>query len=136
MQKYTFGNLELVHDIPNNVVSVIWHGFVKTDDYKQACEKILLLIAPHKTYKYLYDQRKMGIMKPEDVEWTTQQYYPRYFAITGRHQKSAVVVSDSIFGEASVKKLVSNLDQIQTKDSLLNQYFKDTASAQKWLLSE
>lgn len=134
MQRYTFGNIEVTFSAAENILYMTWHGFAKTPDYKEACEKILEVTVPHKAYKFLYDQRKMGVMKNEDVEWTTNSFYPRYYAAVGRHQKSAVVVSESIFGEMAVKKIVNGLDKIETEDSLQNKFFSDTEEAKKWLL--
>ena len=139
-QVFSFGNVELSHDSQANIIIMVHKGFAKSSDFRAACEKTLEIIAKHKTYKMLIDQRKMGDLSHEYVLWLTNNYYAREYAILKRRMQMALVMPESAFGMVTAQVVTSEVTKGMSSrqdDTYENspRTFMEPEAARHWLLS-
>ncbi len=60
-----------------------------------------------------------------------EDWYPRSVKLLGNTRRSAILVSKNVFGELTVKKAMSTLQQSQHLEA---SYFTDIDAARSWLL--
>jgi len=137
-EKISVEKVDIILHKDHNYLEMYWQGSINSETYKKACLTVLDMLRKYPTHKFLYDQRNMGIISVADTKWTYEEYYPVYLEIVGKHKKSAVVLSSSVFGEFSVKNLVNGIAKTKNTDEdvLVNQYFEDREKAIEWLIED
>lgn len=66
---YPFLNL-LLHAGPNPVMETEWLGFAGSTDFRAALLETLRLARLHKVTGWVADDRRLGAVRPKDLEWT------------------------------------------------------------------
>lgn len=136
--KIKIDKIDIIVHTDSKYIEMTWNGSTNSDIYKKACLEMLEVVKKHPFYKFLYDQRLMGVISSDNTKWTYEEYYPVYMQTVGRHKKSAVILSSNAFGEFSVKKLVGGIEKTKNTDEdvLVNHFFKDKESAIEWLITD
>ena len=137
-QKVSIGKIDIIVHEEDQFIEMTWNSSTTSEIYRTACLKLLEVVKKYPFHKFLYDQRNMGVISQADTKWSYEEYYPAYMQIVGRHKKSAVILSSSVFGEFSVKNLVGGIEKTKNteEDILVNQYFKEKEPAIEWLIKD
>ena len=69
---YPFLNL-LLHSGPHAVLETEWLGFAGSADFRQALEEAVRQARQHHVTGWVADDRRLGAVRPKDLEWTHQQ---------------------------------------------------------------
>ncbi len=110
---YTIQHTLLEVEPQHKLLAVIWTRPVLNQAYWELWEAILPIARDFKVTRWLLDQRKMGAMMPADMEWVVADWYPRSVKLLGSYCRSAMIVSQNVFGELTVKKGITTLHQQQ-----------------------
>ncbi|MEO8085835.1 MAG: hypothetical protein ABI763_03390 [Bacteroidota bacterium] len=73
------------------------------------------------------DARKMQLIIPKDIEWISENWYPR--ALNAGWRYEALVVTDYTFNSVAVRKIVRTYDEKKLKTA----YFKTLPGAYEWV---
>jgi len=73
------------------------------------------------------DARKMQMIIPKDIQWTSEKWYPRALAAGWRYE--ALVVTDYTFNLVAVRKIVRTYDEKKLRTA----YFKTLPGAYEWV---
>lgn len=73
------------------------------------------------------DARKMNVINNADIQWISENWYPRALAAGFRYE--ALVVTDYTFNTVSIKKIVRTYDD----QKLTTAYFKTLPGAYAWV---
>ncbi len=118
-QIYYLSDLKCVH--------LNWNGYANSENFREACNFSLELLAENKADKMIADNTKAKIVKQEDQTWMNEDWFLRAFGLGFR--TSAVVVAKDIFRDLSVKKIVNELD----KNLFTVQFFATLEDAKQWI---
>jgi hypothetical protein len=66
---YPYLNL-LLHTGSRNVLETEWLGFAGSTDFRAALTEALKLARLHHTTGWVADDRRLGAVRPKDLEWT------------------------------------------------------------------
>lgn len=108
-------------------IQVEWKGYATNREYLEILAKQLALTKQKKADKILYDLRKIGVVSAENQQYTNEVYFPQMAQANSK--RAAIVVPESIFGEASVNSILGKKNEALFEAEL----FKDTDSARQWL---
>jgi hypothetical protein len=75
------------------------------------------------------DARQMQVISREDIQWISENWYPRALAAGFRFE--ALVVTDYTFNAVTVRKIVRTYDEHKLKTA----YFKTMPGAYEWVQS-
>ncbi len=130
-KSFTIKNTLIQVEPLNHLLLVVWTRAIMHQDYRELWDAILPIAQQYQVTRWLLDQRLMGAMSPQDMQWVVEDWYPRSVRLLGNTRRSAILVSKNVFGELTVKKAMSNLKQSQNLDMA---YFTDIDAARSWLL--
>lgn len=80
-----------------------------------------------KTGVVIADARKMHMINAEDMQWISENWYPR--ALAAGFSFEALVVTDYTFNLVTIKKIVRTYDERKLKTG----YFKTLPAAYEWV---
>ena len=131
MEIYQSKNVTLSYDDETGILTHTWHEYSPSKEYQECLEKSFEMMCKHHAKKWIFDQKKVKVISPQDQKWVVEVWTPKVIRKLGRGIKSAVILGENIFGEVSIKNLVdATTHQVETK------FFEDIETAQKWLLEE
>jgi hypothetical protein len=67
---YPFLNLVLHSGGPHNVLETEWLGFAGSTEFRAALTEALRLARLHRVTGWVADDRRLGAVRPKDLEWT------------------------------------------------------------------
>lgn len=127
--KYDKTHCKIYHENDPNCIRLVWNGFAKPEDFKEACNAALDLLVEHKTSKLIVDNRNSAVVSKDNQEWLAQVWYPMAYA--KGYRTSAVIVGDNALNQISIKKIEAS----RTGGEFNTQHFQDIESAKNWLKS-
>ncbi|MEP2023280.1 MAG: hypothetical protein ABJH98_05805 [Reichenbachiella sp.] len=126
--KYDKEYCQIYHEQDPNCIRLVWDGFSKPEEFREACNYVLDLLVEYGTGSLIVDNRKSTVISKENQEWLSQEWYP--LAYTKGYRTSAVIVGDNSLNKISIKK-IENL-----RDGAFNtKHFEEIESAKDWLKS-
>jgi hypothetical protein len=112
----------------------IVHHEIKQFISGQAFRELLLtgtdILTKHKATKWLSDDRSNAVLRPEDVEWSHQHWFPQT-ALAG-WKFWAIVRPDKMVGQVTMKNLATTYG----KYGITSKSFTDPKDAMWWLESQ
>jgi len=81
----------------------------------------------HRAEKWLSDDRKCPVVRPEDIDWGDAEWFPRTAAAGWKYW--AIVRPQKLVGQAVVKEL----SEKYARQGVTSQWFEDPADALWWL---
>lgn len=112
-------------DIP--CVHLDWSGFVSGEKFRETCDAALELLQDKRVDKVIADNSKAKLVPLEDQQWMKDEWFPK--AYKAGYRTSAIVESENIFNEVSVKSIVNKMDD----GKFTVQYFHNLDRAKQWL---
>lgn len=114
-----------LEDIP--CVCLEWNGFTQGRYFREACNAALQLLKEKQANKMLADNRRGKIVSLEDQRWLTDEWFTE--AYNAGYRTSAVVESENLFNEVTVKNIVNQMEG----GKFTAQYFQNIDKAKQWL---
>jgi hypothetical protein len=98
--------IELVNN--SSTILLTWKGFIPSEIYRESLNKSLEIAKKYKIKKWISDIKQIKVVGVKDQEWAGTDWLSR--AVTsGCYQKQGVIMADDIFGQASAKKILTNI---------------------------
>ena len=110
-----------------NAVILEWFGYASHEEFTEACNFSLELMARNKGSKMIANNLKSEVVNPKNQDWLTTVWFPK--AYTQGYRISAVIISKSAFNQIIVKQIVNKMD----KEKFTVQFFTTMQEAVKWL---
>lgn len=104
-----------------------WHGFAKSERFREACNNALKLMIDKKSHKIIADNRDAKVIKMKDQQWLHEEWMSK--AYERGYRTSAVIVSKNLFNDVAVKEIVNQMD----KGKFSVHFFTDLDQAKDWL---
>jgi hypothetical protein len=82
----------------------------------------------------IWDLRNAEVIAKEDQDWTVNEWQPKAIALG--YRRGAIVVPENVFGQLSVKKVISQVQSANADEDLAIQYFSNAPSAYEWMKAE
>lgn len=120
---------ELRHDPDAACVEMIWQGYLTSDAFRAANERVLALIAKTGVNKLLGDVTHFTLIGAEDQRWLNENWIPRIIAAGLR--TCALVQPLYYFNRVAVESVGGRVDP----QRLTVRYFSDPDEARAWLRS-
>lgn len=112
-----------------NAPKLTWTGFAEGEQFREGLRKGLELLQTKKLNGWLADLRLMGVIDPDDEDWTNNEWFP---IIIGAGLKNmALVPSNDVFNQMSVDSMISQIPETD----LTVRYFASVEEAAEWLKS-
>lgn len=108
-------------------VVMTWQGYATSKVFRDANEKIVDVIARHKTAKMLADVKYFVLIGAEDQAWLASDWIPR--AIEAGMKTIAMVTPTFHFNRVAVEAVVQKMD----RERLTVEFFADRKQALAWL---
>lgn len=89
-------------------VHLTWRGFVEGDDFKHGLNKALELVALKGAKRWFADLREERVIKLEDQQWFTNEWYPRAEASTLKYM--AVLEPQNALGRISIDRMRTRMN--------------------------
>ena len=129
--KKSFAEFKFNPEIP--CVEMHWNGFVKSDSFRGILEEARIhfenLKETYPNLGWLADTIKLRVISKEDRIWVENEYNPKLFQ--SGLQYMAIVMPEEIFGQMSIKDIVSDNDKhVNTYHMKL---FDNEKEAKNWL---
>lgn len=103
-------------------------GYAAGEEYRNALDEGLKLLAQNKSTKWLSDMREGTVMSQEDAKWAQQDWRPR--AAKAGLKWTALVLSESALQQMQLNRMH------RVEQSLIETaYFTDVDKAKAWLKS-
>lgn len=117
-----------------NCVFCITKGFQPSAVYREQALKQIEALQQYRAQGIIWDLREAEVITKEDQNWTVNTWQP--MAVDAGYRRGAIVVPDSIFGQLSVKQVISRVQTFNRDTDLGIQYFSDVPSAFEWMKAE
>lgn len=118
--------LALTFDDDLGAVLMDWNGFMSSSEFYEANERVLELLKKKKSLKIIADLRNMKIIKLEDQEWLSKNWFPRIIA--AGLSFVAIVESDDFFNRLTVNSITEKIN-----NRITVKYFKTYLGARSWI---
>jgi hypothetical protein len=126
----------IVYHADKHILQLTWYNFTPSPEYRNILNKALEIMDACYAKKWIFDQRDAGVIAPDDIKWVVEDWTPRVVQALGKNIYSAVILAKNIFGEVSLKNLVSNTQkQKDTQGAIETRYFDSILAAEQWLMS-
>jgi hypothetical protein len=102
-----------------------WKGFASGDEYRQALEAGLALLAQHRTSRWCADLREFKTATADDQRWTDTEWFPR--AVKAGMRRLAVVLPESVIAQLAVQRQVTQVGDVESR------FFASVPEAKAWL---
>lgn len=110
-------------------INIIWKGFPRSSDFREACNKVIDFMVEHKTGKLLTDNRDAKVFSVEDQKWLNSEWLPN--AIKAGYYCSATLINDDVFIKTAIKNITNKRDKNHIKAKM----FTNQNEAVDWLQS-
>ena len=124
---FPFLRLHLHHDTGCRAIEAEWRGFVSSAFLRQALTEALTLARRHGVQAWIADDRRLGPVRPADLEWVVTTVVPEF--ITLGIERFAMVEAEDPLN----KLLITNATDTVTQElPLLVRRFTDPEAARRW----
>ncbi|WP_462280348.1 hypothetical protein [Salinivirga cyanobacteriivorans] len=123
------GYCHVAFDDDAQAVVIEWFGAPKSEEFRNACMRVIDALKDHNTSKVLTDNSRAVIFKREDQQWLNEVWLPE--AEKAGYRASATVIKKDPFVRFAVDNIVKGRD----KDKFLNKRFESRDEALNWLKS-
>lgn len=117
-----------------NCVFCITKGFQPSAVYREQALAQISAFEQYQAHGIIWDLREAEVITKEDQDWTVNEWQPR--AVAAGYRRGAIVIPESIFGQLSVKKVISQVQNLHREVDLSIQYFSDVNEAYQWMKAE
>ncbi|MCC3156887.1 hypothetical protein LJ737_06545 [Hymenobacter sp. 15J16-1T3B] len=124
----TFPFLRLhLHTTGHRALEAEWRGFVSSAFLRQALTEALGLARKHRVQAWIADDRRLGPVRPTDLEWVVTTVVPEFVAL-GIDRFAMIEAEDPLN-----KLLISNAADTVTRELPLQvRRFTDPDEARRW----
>lgn len=122
--------ISILKDI--NCIFCVTKGFQPSPVYREQAEKQLEAFATYNASGIIWDLREAEVITKEDQDWTVNEWQPKATALG--YRRGAIVIPENVFGQLSVKKVISQVQS--TGNDLAIQYFSSAPAAYEWMKAE
>jgi len=130
MTKVDLGYFSAYYDAELDAIVETWVTSPTSEEFRTGMNKIIDLMAEHKTGALLGDTKELGALSEEDQQWSFTDWLAR--ALEVGYHSFAVIISSDIFAQMSVE---DTLTEVQAKTTVTIQYFGDEDKAREWIKS-
>jgi hypothetical protein len=109
----------------------VWEGFATGAPLREAHEALLRLQRQYGTPKSLSDLRLMRVIPRADQHWIQEVFFPQ--AVAAGYRVVAIISSEDIFNQTSVKNILLHIGQ---NDTFRAEYFQEEGTARAWLAQQ
>ncbi|MFP4294109.1 MAG: hypothetical protein ACLFQ0_20950, partial [Cyclobacteriaceae bacterium] len=120
MTKVDLGYFTAHYDAELDAIVETWVTSPTSEEFRTGMNKIIDLMAKHKTGALLGDTKELGALSEEDQQWSFTDWLAR--ALEVGYHSFAVIISPDIFAQMSVE---DTLTEVQAKTKVTIQYFDD-----------
>lgn len=113
----------------SKIINIQWQGFPRSQEFREACYKVIDFMIEYKTGKLLTDNRNAKVFSVEDQKWLNTEWLPQ--AIKAGYYCSATLINDDVF----VKTAIQNITKKRDSEFLKTKIFNREEEALSWLLS-
>ena len=106
------------------------HKFISGQVFRDLLLAGLDVLQKHRAQKWLSDDRANAVLRPEDVDWSHQYWFPH--TVKAGWKYWAIVQPAKMVGHAVVKELSTKY----AKQGVTSQWFNDPHAAMGWLLKQ
>ncbi len=117
-----------------NCILCVTKGFQPSAVYREQALKQLDALMQYNAHGIIWDLRNAEVIGKEEQDWTINEWHPRAFALG--YRRGAIIVPESVFGQLSVKKIVSQIQPNKGGEEVKTQYFSDIPAAYQWIKVE
>lgn len=104
-----------------------WKVTATSSEYRNTLNNLLLGMEQYKTSRVVVDTRHLGVIHPDDQEWSISDWTVR--AMQSGYTHLAIILPDEIFTKLSVEDTMS-----MVKDkTLVSRYFGSLGEAKEWV---
>ncbi len=119
-------DIEVLHDIP--CIKISWKAHPPSNEFRQACEKVLELMDEFRIDKLLTDNSEAKLFNVEDQEWLNAEWLPRAEKLG--YRGSAVIMPRDPFVKFAVNSIAFKRDR-----KFFIRIFSNEKEALNWLKS-
>jgi len=130
MSKVDLGYFQAHYDADLDAIVEAWITSPTSEEFRIGMNKIIDLMAEHKTGALLGDTKELGALSEEDQQWSFTEWLEK--ALQVGYHSFAVIISPDIFAQMSVE---DTLTEVQAKTTVTIQYFDDEEKAREWIKS-
>ncbi len=116
-----------VHD--KNFINIQWNGFPRSEDFREACMKVIDFMNQCKTGKLLTDNRNAKVFSVKDQNWLNTEWLEK--AIDAGYCCSATLINDDVFIKTAIKNITTKRNRAQVKTKI----FITENEAIDWLIN-
>jgi hypothetical protein len=106
------------------------HKFIEGNELQIAFDAGAAVLEKNEAKKWLSDDRKLPVMKPEDLQWTSTVWRPRVIKAGWKYW--AIIHSEKSVGKMVMNKIIKAYADL----GVTLQIFTDPDEALKWLESQ
>lgn len=117
-----------------NCVFCVTKGFQPSAVYREQALKQLEAFMQYNAHGIIWDLREAEVIAKEDQDWTVNEWQPKAIALG--YRRGAIIVPENVFGQLSVKKVISQVQSSKAGEDLEIQYFSTAPSAYEWMKAE
>lgn len=119
-------NLHL-HPGPEPAIETEWLGYANSADFRRAISLALQLAQQHKVRGWVADDRRLGAVRPRDLEWLRTEMLPA-LAVSGV-KRFALLDADDSLNRLTIGWMY---EQVSDTISFEIQHFADISQARVW----
>lgn len=124
----------VTYDPSTRIIKIIWTGFVRLEDFKQAMLAAFDAFVINDAYHWLIDQTNRQAVSNDINEWVVKEIFPKMIEAAKPFTRTATVLSKDVFGRFTMKTQATNLVETFQEKVIPFQYFENAEEAQKWLV--
>lgn len=124
-REYPFVKIEVEEE--NQSIIMSWSGSFTSELYREAMDYSLDLVASKNLKYWLTNSSNIGLIKPEDQNWTSQTLLPRLSELGV--EKVAIIVPDDLNSHMAIASIMVNGKESITFDM---HYFVKKEDAAEW----
>jgi hypothetical protein len=116
-----------LHQGPAPTIETEWLGYASSNDFRRAISSALQLGKQYKVQGWVADDRRLGAVRPRDLEWLRVEMLPA-LAATGV-QRFALLEADDSLNRLTIGWMYA---QVSTAVSYEIRHFTDLRQARAW----
>ncbi|WP_408959330.1 STAS/SEC14 domain-containing protein [Natrinema sp. 74] len=126
MAYYESPALTVTWDGELGAVTLNWHDFAHSDQYREGLNQGLELVREKNARNWLADLRDLGTVRQDDQQWTHEEWHPRAFETSLSNM--AIIQPESVITNLSVDDLVQEVGS-----NVTSRMFDNRPDAEAWL---
>lgn len=124
---YSAKHCKIVFDESTDYLQIKWSGFPKSEGFREACTKLIVMMKELVIKKLLTDNSKAAVFAVSDQKWLNNTWLPEAEKVG--YYCSAVVCNNDIFINAAIRNITNKRDS----SKFIHKQFEDLNSAKNWL---